>query len=342
MPAAVLAAAFLLGTQTQMPAVVVVLDYTYDDNGFFNNTIAKAALEKAADDIEAAINPFAPGLGPISGGSVSGISGDTTVTFSNTYYVRDPEEISDEPDYEIPFNDPLAADTVRIFVGSRALSPGEFGKGSTAGIWPQPGASGDPNQLAAATAVAEANANLEFGRGGGPIISSSSGYVAGTPYTINFGSAVGSLALNSDPDLWHYDSTTNVAPGKIDLYSIGLHEMLHVLGFGTSQSWDVKVSVSGNDWLGLSVIDLVGSGVNLVGGDFLDHITKGTMSTTVVGGYTQEAAMDPDTDPGQRKYLTQLDVAFLKDIGWNNVPEPSTGILVMIAGCAVFFRRRRD
>jgi hypothetical protein len=60
---AVLVAAILTGIQTQVPAVVVVVDYTYDNSGFFSNPTARAAIEKAAFDINSAITP---GLGAIT------------------------------------------------------------------------------------------------------------------------------------------------------------------------------------------------------------------------------------------------------------------------------------
>ena len=331
----VLVTAILTGTQTLLPAVVVVLDYTYDDAGFFANATAKAALEKAALDINTAITP---GLGAITQTTVSGTSGSSTVNFQYSYVIQDPETGTNVT----LTNTLLAEDTVRVYVGSRLLAASTLGIGGPAGTGLGIGARAFENEFAAAMDAAEANANSMYGRGGGPIIGTINGNATigstTTAYSLNLGNTVGSLAFDSD-SAWHYDANTAVAANKFDLYSVGLHEMLHVLGIGTSKSWNDNVS--GNDWLGLSVRDLVGSGLdnNLVGSS---HIAEGTMSTTLVGGVAQEVAMDPNISTGSRKYLTALDVAFLQDIGWQNIPEPATGMLAMIAACAGFFRRRRD
>ena len=53
--------------------------------------------------------------------------------------------------------------------------------------------------------------------------------------------------------------------------------------------------------------------------------------------------MDPDLLNGTRKQLTALDAAGLKDIGWSlgAVPEPSTAMLMSIAGLIGYIARRK-
>jgi hypothetical protein len=48
------------------------------------------------------------------------------------------------------------------------------------------------------------------------------------------------------------------------------------------------------------------------------------MSRSIVNGAMQEVAMDPNITTGTRKYLTTLDLAFLRDIGYSTV-EPEFG-----------------
>jgi hypothetical protein len=332
---AVLIAAILTGTLPQLPAVVVVVDYTYDNGGFFSNATARAAIEKAAFDINSALTP---GLGAITQTIVSGTSGSTTVSFQYSYVIQNPTTGTNQT----ITNTLLPEDTVRVYVGARALDGGTLGIGGPAGTSLGMGFDGYESEFIAAMDAAEANANAMYGRGGGPVIGSinSSATVGSTSasFSLQLGNTVGSLAFDNDSP-WHLDADTPVAGDKFDLYSVGLHEMLHVLGIGTSLSW--SNNVSGNDWLGLSVRDLVGSGLdnNLVG---VDHITEGTMSTTVVGGTPQEVAMDPNIAAGQRKHLTTLDVAFLQDIGWQSVPEPMTGFFFVIAGSIGILGRKRD
>jgi hypothetical protein len=47
------------------------------------------------------------------------------------------------------------------------------------------------------------------------------------------------------------------------------------------------------------------------------------MSTSIVDGAPQEVVMDPSITQGSRKYLTALDLAFLRDIGYATIiPDP--------------------
>jgi len=53
----------------------------------------------------------------------------------------------------------------------------------------------------------------------------------------------------------------------------------------------------------------------------LGHINTGTMSTSWVDGASQEVSMDPNILIGTRKHVTELDLAFLADMGWDvNIP----------------------
>lgn len=92
-------------------------------------------------------------------------------------------------------------------------------------------------------------------RGSGPVFGNLirspnySGEVA--HYDLDYGITVGNLWFDSDTDnngsrdnnatlsnFWHYDADTPVEAGKTDLYSVALHEILHVMGVGTSQTWN--------------------------------------------------------------------------------------------------------
>jgi hypothetical protein len=45
--------------------------------------------------------------------------------------------------------------------------------------------------------------------------------------------------------------------------------------------------------------------------------------------------MDPTITVGTRKYLTDLDLAFLQDMGWEVVPEPTSAALLLLSGLVV-------
>ncbi len=92
--------------------------------------------------------------------------------------------------------------------------------------------------------------------------------------------------------------------------------MLHAIGIGTAESWDDEIS--GTNWSGSEVETLTGSGGGLVASDG-GHIASGTMSTRLSDGQPQEVVMDPTLTLGTRKELTVLDLAFLRDIGYETI-----------------------
>ena len=108
---------------------------------------------------------------------------------------------------------------------------------------------------------------------------------------------------------------------------------------GSSEDWNNLVS--GSDWLGPETIAETGGGSGVIHTDGV-HITPGFMSVTLNGGLPQEAVMDPDLTIGTRKILTQLDLAILRDIGFETVPEP-TGMSLFLFGLAILpaLRRRK-
>jgi len=137
-----------------------------------------------------------------------------------------------------------------------------------------------------------------------------------------------------------------------DLFSVTLHEMGHAMGFLEGfELWDPLVSVdaSGNKYFnGKNAMDVYGGPVPidsvLYGGHWLD----GTKSTLPGTGISQMAVYNPLISPGERRYLTDLDLAGLADVGWSvsasPVPEPGTLYLLLsglgIVGLAARRRRR--
>ena len=70
------------------------------------------------------------------------------------------------------------------------------------------------------------------------------------------------------------------------------------------------------------------------------------MSDTIDGGILQEVVIAPTLAPGSRRFLTEIDVAVLRDIGFSTitataVPEPTSLLLVAVGGIAIAIRRRR-
>jgi hypothetical protein len=304
-------------------AINIVLEYQAGTLFHANlDLTAKAAINAAASDLSTAITTT---LNAINTDAYTGTNGQTSVTFGWQFAYTDP---TTNGNVLIP-NATISANTVTFHVGARSLAGstlGIGGPGNVMGDNSQFTGGGNPGQWVGAVANAEAAAEAAYKRGGGPIIQSAAGTATlgdvTANYSVDFTIAHGSLAFDRDSsnettlnNYWHFNHLTPVAAGKNDLYSVAMHEMLHAIGIGTSSSWTSKVS-GGTNWNGSEVIGLYGSGAGLVSSG---HITEGIMSTSIVNGAAQEVVMDPTVTQGTRKYLTALDLAFLRDIGYSTI-----------------------
>lgn len=189
--------------------------------------------------------------------------------------VRDPQ-LPTQPalalniDYEI--------DDLLIFVGSSDLPAGTTGSSS-----PTAGLSGVTD-----TALAAALQQ----RFDGP---------AFQPWTawITFDTTT---AFHFDPDP---ELGAPVPAGKLDFVSVALHEIGHVLGFGTAQAFTSKIS--GGAFTGAKATALFGGPLPLT--PDLAHVPNATMS----GG--QRLLMDQSDATGTRYLPTPLDRAVFEDLG---------------------------
>ena len=309
------------------PAIELRLDFRHD-SVFQSNPAAVAAIEAAAADISFAITSS---LGAIEADSFTGQSGNTSATFDLQFIYRNPTS------GETEIVDPVAigADEIVVFVGAESLPGGVLGSAGPGAALLGISAAGPPDNWTAAVDNAEELANQVLERGGGPIIGSLSGgptYDGVTSeFQLRFGFSHSDLTLDADKnndgvmesvenlaDYWHFDHTTPVASEKFDLYSVALHELMHAIGLGPSQTWDELVA--GTRWSGENVIEHLGTGRNALHFDE-NHIAAGQMSTRISDGVLQVAALTPDVPLGARNSLTLLDLAFLRDLNYETVIE---------------------
>lgn len=211
-------------------------------------------------------------------------------------------------------NTTIPANTLVVYAGARNLPDSSLGKGGPGGF----SANGTPAWL-----------NTVGSRGEG----TTSG-----PGANDFAPWGGTLSVDNDAT-WNFEHTVAPGSGQSDLFSVVLHELGHVLGYGTSDSWDNLVS--GLDFTGPAAEAEYSGAVPL--DEDLAHWAADTMSQVYPDGAGQEAAMDPQLTEGTRKQFTDLDVAALGDIGWDLVPEPSTlalALMGLVAVLAYCWRRR--
>lgn len=325
-----------------LSAITLNIDYSNSTSSFFDINNANASIAAQAQQARAAVNAAASDVSAVITSQLNGVSnyafqgtnGLNQIDINANYSYTNPDT-----GVSTNFTGNLAANEVRIFVGSRALTGSTLGEGGPGSFgFTIGGQSSVTGSLQAATDQAAANASAGLTRGG-TVTGSLSGDISGANYTVNAGPALGNLWFDNDGSTnWHFDHTTAVAVGTIDLYSVALHEMIHAVGIGLYPSWNANVS--GTNWLGANAIAVHGTGTNLIAADG-GHIADNIMSARLSDGVMQEVVMDPNITEGARKELTQLDVAFLQDIGWQTVPEPSTSILLMLGGLSLVLRRSR-
>jgi hypothetical protein len=278
-------------------AISIAFDYSYDASGFF------AAHPAAQTDLEAAATFYSQHLVD----SLSVISPDGDNTWSATFF--NPSRTDETSASTLDLS--LSQNQILVYVAGADLGGGTLGVGGPGGY---SGLSGSSAFIDAVQTRGQARTN-DFGPWGGSI----------------------SFDLNAT---WYFDpdpGTLESFSGQDDFYSTALHELGHVLGIGTADSWNARIS-SGN-FLGPVSEATFGAPVPLNEG--LGHWADGTMSTVFGTTTPQEAAMAPFLTIGTRKLVTTLDAAGLQDVGWSVVPEPpiwSLGLCALalaLGGCLV-------
>lgn len=334
---------FLLNTicltalTSSVSAVTISLDYTniaFFDTGTADGLAARAAVDAAASDLSAAITS---NLAAFTTYSHSGTApGGSSATLPGTLGYTNPD--TDNPE---SFTGSLAQNEFKVFVGARSLGGSTLGQGGPGSVGIAGGTGSIANDADFQIAVDNASSSFtsEFGRDSTVLASTLSGSFGSAAFTVNYGPTIGNLWFDNDGSSdFQLDHTIPVVAGKVDLYSVAIHEILHALGVGTYNTWDAQIS--GVDWTGPEVIALLGSGSGLIDLDG-GHIADNTMSARLSDGVLQEVVMGPSITAGTRKELTELDLAFLRDLGFETVPEPSSTLMLALGSFAFIIRRRK-
>lgn len=285
-------------------ALNIEFDYTYDTRGFFTDIatgmpiVERRALLEEAASFYSGFTDSLTAIAPQAGDNWS-------VRFTHP---------SLGPIVTLT-NPSIAADTIRIHVGGSSSAPGVLGFAGTGTVL---SATGSPGFVDAV-----------MHRGQGQTLG---------PEARDYATWGGYIWFNAAND-WHFGSDiSQLTRDNPDFLTTAIHEIGHILGFGTADSWLTQIDANGH-FTGASVLALNGQPVDL--DVYGMHWAEGTMST--YQGQPQETLMDPSTPRGERQLPTALDYAAFSDIGWQvtPVPEPHNLALFGTGALLVLIAARR-
>lgn len=308
-----LAASIIVITQPATANIDIVFDYTYD-TGFLTgaNSSRQSILEAAAAVFESRLQDELTAITS---------SGSNQATFA---FLNPATPIDALPEY-VP-GASVGHNQIRIYVaGSYSINGGISYVLGAGGLVLGTGIPGGVEATGDSTFVANANSRGQAGALGPATSQTDVGMWGGS---ISFG-------LSEHVD-WYFDpdpGTTESFTGY-DFYSVALHEIGHVLGFGRSHAFTNRIS--GTQFTGPEVIALTGSAQALNGPSDLRHWAPGAAYNGVL------TAMNPVFSTGQRYPFTELDFAALKDIGWQvtAVPEAENYAMFLVGLGLLVWRKK--
>ena len=252
-------------------------DYSLDSNGFFSNAnqSRRKVLELAGQILLA---QFTDDLAAI------------TPSGTNTWRpnIRHPSKGSSttQPLHNLPASLRVAANEIIVYVGSQDFSGGVRAIGGPGGV--------------SAFNGSESFLNTVRSRG-------ESGALGNKP--TDFAPSIGSISFDSASSTnWYFGlDSQGIGANQIDFLSVAVHELVHVLGFGTAPSWNTKISNGGFSGANAQAADNGSGNVSV-------HESHWSESVRSKGGFVP--LMSGEIATGVRRPITELDFAALDDIGW--------------------------
>ena len=280
-------------SQPALANIYITFDYRYDSSHFFTgeNSSRQNLLNAAATVFETRFQD-----------NLTAITSSGSNRFDARFFQPDTGNNTRLSSYSV------AADQIVVFVGS-------YDMGRTL-------AAGGPGGVAGTGSSAFLDNALSRGQSGALL-----------PIQTDFGPWGGAISFNNNSN-WYFDPdvrTDEPFANQYDFYSVAVHELAHVLGFGSAPSFNNLIS--GGAFTGAAVNDLFGSS---------PPVTSDGHWAPNLSYQGQAAAMDPSIATNRRSLFTELDYAAMQDIGWqvSPIPEPETWTL-MVAGLGLLSWRIR-
>lgn len=176
----------------------------------------------------------------------------------------------------------IPAGVLKVYVGSRNFGGSTLAVGGPGGY----SANGDSSWLNIVAARGQAGALLSPNR--------------------DFGPWGGSLAFSTTAN-WYIGTDATVPSGKTDLYSVAIHELGHLLGIGTIESFTSKVTSQQFNGEATKVYN-AGASVPVT--------SDSAHWAASVESDGNQAVMIPTIPAGERLFVTSVDWGALQDIGW--------------------------
>ncbi|MCR9199590.1 MAG: lamin tail domain-containing protein, partial [Planctomycetaceae bacterium] len=272
------------------PPIDIVIDYRFDTANFFDPNTADG--QAAREILEAAAGVLESRIFDALSAIEPGGGNTWTAFFSNPATGSTDNIV----DLEIPENEIL------IFAGARELGGSTLGRGGPGGL----------SGMGTSDFIGDLFRDQP---------------TAGDATTANrmdFGPWGGSITFDTSTN-WHFGED---APGggTFDFFSVAIHELGHVMGVGTADSW--RNLITGGVFTGAAAVADQGGNVPVTSDS--GHWAAGTSSSLLgVAGSSQEASMSPSIGSGTRKLFTELDFAGLDDLGWD-VTTPANPTVINI------------
>ncbi|YCM45024.1 hypothetical protein V2O64_03195 [Verrucomicrobiaceae bacterium 227] len=308
------------------------MDYRYDQNGFFNNPEARTAMEAVAARWSRIIDQSLMAVNSIDDDTdrrfmlINPSTGKKVEVSSAARRSSDDLHKAGAPAADEYWNGiSLPADVWVLFVGARNMSSLALG-----------GAFGGGTNFETVFDEAGNLLNRGFNSGAGSLS------VLG-----------GNISFNSGVD-WHFKCREAPSIGKVDFYSVALHEMGHCFGMASTGVIEWSDLIDGGNYTGANAVaaysedlEVGATTLAIAGGEarFDYHWKDGevtskifllgepNLNSTVGVDQLQEALMSSSFQVSggvQRRELTNVDVGAVKDLGWSVITEKSLMIPLSI------------